>query len=434
MSFQFNWPVFDNTFYNELKAHLESGLNKERNSKYIADSISVKEMNFGSSPPELEILEICELTTDYFRGIFKLTYEGDAFVTLKTKIQANPLYTPPSIINNSLFINRYFNNRMVAVHQPLFIPMELGISDIKLNGIITLSVSKTKGITLVFKNDPLDHLKVNSTFDIITILKSFLQDKIENQLRLFLQETFPIIVHDFSIRQIKDRQEQQQNKQSTNISTITSNGSLLHPLLQKDRLSNNYYYENETDDDDDDNLMTPDLYSPTPFSISDTLSISSPSSQMNDYDDLLFISTSLKNNHHQNKSLTQIYIDHMDNMMNNDYVDDDPFYFNLDRSNYNNNNTAQNINNPSIKITLPTNNNNNTMLNHMMELSTSSNTLAFLCSHNEKPTTNHHFIHKTFKPISISPSPSSSSSTSSSPNLRLSRHGKKIPKRRIWYL
>ncbi|KAI9308488.1 hypothetical protein BJ944DRAFT_281089 [Cunninghamella echinulata] len=197
MSFHFNWPEFDNTFYNEIKSHLEAGLNKGNNSKYIADHISVKEMDFGTSPPELEILEICELSTDYFRGIFKLTYEGDAFVTLKTKIQANPLYTPPSIIKGSPFLTTYFKTRMVAAHRPLFIPMQLGISNIILNGIITLSISKTKGITLVFKNDPLVKLKVTSTFDIIATIKTYLQKEIEHQLRSFLQDFFPIIVHDF---------------------------------------------------------------------------------------------------------------------------------------------------------------------------------------------------------------------------------------------
>jgi hypothetical protein len=38
-------------------------------------------------PPELEILEIGDLTTDRFRGIFRLKYAGDASIELKTQIQ-----------------------------------------------------------------------------------------------------------------------------------------------------------------------------------------------------------------------------------------------------------------------------------------------------------------------------------------------------------
>lgn len=38
-------------------------------------------------PPELEIRDIGDLTTDQFRGIFKLSYSGDAHIELRTKVQ-----------------------------------------------------------------------------------------------------------------------------------------------------------------------------------------------------------------------------------------------------------------------------------------------------------------------------------------------------------
>jgi distribution and morphology protein 34 len=34
-------------------------------------------------------LEIGELATDKFRGIFKLTYSGDAYIVLQTKVQVS---------------------------------------------------------------------------------------------------------------------------------------------------------------------------------------------------------------------------------------------------------------------------------------------------------------------------------------------------------
>ena len=49
-------------------------------------------------PPELEIRDIGELTTDQFRGIFRLTYSGDAHLVLRTKVQVRA--TTP----NSTFI------------------------------------------------------------------------------------------------------------------------------------------------------------------------------------------------------------------------------------------------------------------------------------------------------------------------------------------
>lgn len=38
-------------------------------------------------PPELEIRDIGDLTTEQFRGIFRLTYSGDAYIVLRTKVQ-----------------------------------------------------------------------------------------------------------------------------------------------------------------------------------------------------------------------------------------------------------------------------------------------------------------------------------------------------------
>jgi len=40
-------------------------------------------------PPELEIRDIGELTMDQFRGIFRLSYDGDAFIVLRTKVQVS---------------------------------------------------------------------------------------------------------------------------------------------------------------------------------------------------------------------------------------------------------------------------------------------------------------------------------------------------------
>jgi hypothetical protein len=72
---------------------LTAALNKSPKPPIIVDDIHVTELNLGSIPPELEILEIGDLAEDRFRGIFKMSYTGDAFLTLKTRVQANPLNT-----------------------------------------------------------------------------------------------------------------------------------------------------------------------------------------------------------------------------------------------------------------------------------------------------------------------------------------------------
>ncbi len=50
---------------------------------------------FIEKPPELEIREIGELTVDQFRGIFRMSYAGDAHLVLKTKVQVRAGYMLP---------------------------------------------------------------------------------------------------------------------------------------------------------------------------------------------------------------------------------------------------------------------------------------------------------------------------------------------------
>ncbi|OAD08549.1 hypothetical protein MUCCIDRAFT_154951, partial [Mucor lusitanicus CBS 277.49] len=186
MAFRFNWPEFDSEFYGEARSQLEAALNKGNKPKNIVDHISVTELNMGTTAPDLEILEIGELSTDKFRGIFKLTYCGDAYIVIQTKVQANPMHAKESDLP------RHTRPSVLAADQPLVVPMLLRISDLKLRGIVVLVVSKTKGITLVFKNDPLESILVSSTFDSVTSVRSFLQREIENQLRNLFQEDLPV--------------------------------------------------------------------------------------------------------------------------------------------------------------------------------------------------------------------------------------------------
>jgi hypothetical protein len=115
--------------------------------------------------------------------------------------------------------------------------MLLRISDVKLNGIIVLSVSKTKGVTLVFKNDALLDLKVSSTFDIVPTIKSFLQHLIESQLRTFLQESLPLIVHEYSLRHRNEDEDDQQQRSPSSVSSLSSYYPYDLPDLTVDGLS-----------------------------------------------------------------------------------------------------------------------------------------------------------------------------------------------------
>ncbi|KAJ5168977.1 Mitochondrial distribution and morphology protein 34-2 [Penicillium canariense] len=196
MAFNFNWSplMADAGFYTRAQELLTAALNKSPKPPIIVDDIIVTELNLGSMPPDLEILEIGDLAEDRFRGIFKMSYSGDAFLTLKTRVQANPL--------NTYLLTRpaFASPKPLAAATPLTIPLQITLSDFKLSGFVILVFSKQKGITVVFRNDPLESLKVSSTFDSIPFVRDFLQKEIEAQLRILFMDELPAIIHRLSLR------------------------------------------------------------------------------------------------------------------------------------------------------------------------------------------------------------------------------------------
>lgn len=110
MSFSFQWPRFSDQFHADAIEMLNSALNKGPKPPVIADKIEVIELEMGTQvrlstslphyrtllitavrvacqPPELEVRDIGDLTMEQFRGIFRLTYSGDAHIVLRTKVQ-----------------------------------------------------------------------------------------------------------------------------------------------------------------------------------------------------------------------------------------------------------------------------------------------------------------------------------------------------------
>ncbi|RYP09546.1 hypothetical protein DL764_001231 [Monosporascus ibericus] len=196
MAFNFNWSPLtaDAEFYARARDLLTTALNKSPKPPIIVDDILVTEFNLGSVPPELEILEIGDLADDRFRGIFKMSYSGDAYLTLRTRVQANPL-------NTYLSSKPTFTSpQPLAAAAGLTIPLSITLSEIKLSGFVIVVFSKQKGLTLVFRNDPLESLKVSSTFDSIQFVRDYLQKTIEGQLRTLMMEELPAIIHRLSLR------------------------------------------------------------------------------------------------------------------------------------------------------------------------------------------------------------------------------------------
>ncbi|KAF2014616.1 mitochondrial distribution and morphology protein 34 [Aaosphaeria arxii CBS 175.79] len=222
MAFNFNWsPLIADT--SRARDMLTTALNKSPKPPIIVDDIIVTELNLGTTPPELEILEIGDLAEDRFRGIFKMSYAGDAFLTLKTKVQANPL--------NTLLSTRpsFASPEPLAAAEGLTIPLAITLSDIRLSGFVILVFSKQKGLTLVFRNDPLESLKVSSTFDSIPFVRDYLQKEIEKQLRVLFMDDLPAIIHRLSHR-LLDPEYQQVDDAEKRLDDANDKSARIDPL------------------------------------------------------------------------------------------------------------------------------------------------------------------------------------------------------------
>ena len=150
----------------------------------------------GTVPPILTLLEIGDLSLDRFRGILRLGYQGDAWIEVRCRVQANPLSHNPNLLPSSTLPL----SAPLLASQPLLVPMTLRLSKLHLRAILILVVSQSKGITLVFKNDPLQNVDVSSTFDSIEVIRGYLQQEIEGQLREMFREDLPGIIHRLSQR------------------------------------------------------------------------------------------------------------------------------------------------------------------------------------------------------------------------------------------
>ncbi|KAA1127196.1 ERMES complex subunit [Puccinia graminis f. sp. tritici] len=196
MSFEFKWPKFSPSFYDHAKDLLSTALNKGDKPAIIADRIEVNQLDMGTIPPDLEILEIGDLGRDRFRGIFRMTYAGDASIRLQTKVQVNPLRQRTPTATSDVLTTP----PILFASTPLIVPMTLSLSSLKLRAIVVLVISRLEGVTLVFKNDPLESVQVSSTFDSLAAIQTFLQSEIERQLRDLFRSELPSIIHQLSRR------------------------------------------------------------------------------------------------------------------------------------------------------------------------------------------------------------------------------------------
>lgn len=212
MSFCFHWPEFDEAFMAMAREELQVALNRGSKPSNIIDTIRVLHLSMGGQPPELDILEIGELSEERFRGIFRLTYAGDGEVILQTRVQANSLTSardseqpsPQGPNSNPLTsLDALLGPSTLLAEAPLVVPMQLRISQVRIRGIFVLIVSLTRGVTISFKNAPLESVHVSSTFDTMPPIRKHLQREIEQRLADLFREELPLLIYHHSLGQIR---------------------------------------------------------------------------------------------------------------------------------------------------------------------------------------------------------------------------------------
>lgn len=114
-----------------------------------------------------------------------LTHESLQANPLNTYLSSKPAFTSP---------------QPLAAASGLTIPLQITLSEIRLSAFIIIVFSKQKGLTLVFRNDPLESLKVSSTFDSIQFVRDYLQRTIEGKLRDLMMDELPAIIHRLSLQ------------------------------------------------------------------------------------------------------------------------------------------------------------------------------------------------------------------------------------------
>lgn len=199
MSVNINWNSLEQeSLLDWSRKLLHDALNSGKRPSVLASEIDIQDLHFGANAPIVEILEIGDLASDRFRGIFKIKYTGDLHIDLSTRIQANPMNVFCAKLRSQ---NLDFALPTLSLtNQNFTIPITLKLLKIVLSGIVIVVFIKSKGLTLVFKNDPLESIAVSSTFDAVPSIRNFLQNQIENQIRDLFREILPSILYKVSQR------------------------------------------------------------------------------------------------------------------------------------------------------------------------------------------------------------------------------------------
>lgn len=128
----------------------------------------------------MEFLEIGELSLEACRALLRLAYHGDASITLQLQLQSNPL-------------------SLISAREASYIsPIELTVSQVHLDTLLSVHVSRWHGVTVTFRNDPIQSLQINTTFDGLPAVQAKIQEEVERRVREALRTELPAAIHEMT--------------------------------------------------------------------------------------------------------------------------------------------------------------------------------------------------------------------------------------------
>jgi len=197
MALEINWPTFDKKTMEEYRAQLTKIMNQGPFPPQICDAITVTELDVGKIPPSVQIVEVGDMSSKSFEATVNIHYMGDFKIGLLTKVQINA-YTP------SCGATRRLNSHLGILDvcaSPMVMPLSLKISEVSVKGTVHIKAQDADGkkeLTAYFAEDPLQSVKVESSFDEFAPVRAYLQKEVEGFMRVFFVEDFPKLISQVS--------------------------------------------------------------------------------------------------------------------------------------------------------------------------------------------------------------------------------------------
>jgi len=140
MSFKFEWSSISTNkeLREQLREQINSTIQKAaaENENYF---ISLRTLDFGTEPPELQIAKISELKSDKVHLVFAFAYKGNASLSFDVNLQVNPLVSGTRI-------GRLSRTHMgiLSSHLPLSAFIDVTLSKFQIDGTLDLCITRPK--------------------------------------------------------------------------------------------------------------------------------------------------------------------------------------------------------------------------------------------------------------------------------------------------